>query len=172
MEQLQYPVGRFEIPLAAIPAEDRERLIVSLAALPGKLREAVKGAGDEVLDTPYRPGGWTARQTVHHVADSHMNGYIRCKFALTEDAPVIKPYEEKAWAVSAEAATLAVDPTLTLLDGLHERWAAMFRSVKDADFGRLYRHPEAGAVRLDAALSLYEWHGRHHLAHVLRVTRP
>ena len=120
-------------------------------------------------DTPYRPEGWTVRQVIHHIADSHMNAYIRLKFALAEDEPEIKPYDENIWARTAEAATLPVGASLTLLAGLHERWAATFRAMSEADYTRAYRHPESGLTRLDVALALYEWHGRHHLAHVLQV---
>ena len=168
MEHLQYPAGRFQIPPAAVNANDREQLIDGLAAFPNSLRAATIALDDRTLGTPYRPGGWTLRQVVHHIADSHMNAYIRCKFALSEQEPVIKAYDEKVWAVTAEAALLPVAPSLTLLDGLHLRWAAMFRSLSPADFARAYRHPEMGLVRLDVALALYEWHGRHHLEHIRR----
>ena len=169
MEQLRYPVGRFQIPPTAVNEQDRESLIESLASLPAALRATVAGASEPALETHYRPGGWTVRQLVHHIADSHMNAYIRCKFALSEDEPVIKPYEEKIWAETAEAAALQVAPSLSILDGLHARWAAMFRALSAAQFTRAYRHPEMGLVRLDVALALYEWHGRHHLAHISRA---
>lgn len=163
-----YPIGKFKRP-ENITAEDRARWIDEIAALPGRMREAVYELADHQLDVPYRPGGWTARQVVHHVADSHMNCYIRFKLALTEDNPVIKPYDQDRWAEIEEARAGAVGPSLALIEALHDRWSRTLRGMRESDFLRTFRHPEQGTVRLDAALALYAWHGRHHLAHVRSV---
>lgn len=165
---LAYPIGKFSRP-PQISAEDRDRFIQEIAHLPAQLREAVAGAGDRELDRPYRPGGWTARQVVHHVADSHMNSYVRFKLALTEDEPVIKPYAEDRWAEIEEARRGPVDASLALIEALHERWVRTLRGMGDAQFARAFRHPEMGAVRLDTALAIYAWHGRHHLAHIVQA---
>jgi DinB superfamily len=144
----------------------REQCIDIIEAAPSRFRDALRGLNDERLDTPYRPGGWTVRQVVHHVADSHMNSFIRCRLALTEEEPTIKPYDEKAWAELADTYQ-PVEPSLRLLEGLHQRWAALYRSISDRDFGRKFRHPEMGkSVRLDTCLAGYAWHCRHHTAHI------
>ncbi len=124
------------------------------------------GLSPEQLDTPYRPGGWTVRQVVHHVPDSHINSYIRFKLALTEPEPTIKPYDEALWAELADTPATPVEVSLTLLDSLHGRWVPLLRSLSGADFARQFRHPELGMVRLDGNLALYAWHGRHHVAHI------
>ena len=139
-----------------------------MAALPARIHEAVAGLNDAQLDTPYRPGGWTVRQVVHHVADSHMNGYIRVKLALTEDVPTIKTYEEAAWAELADSRA-DVDVSLALLDALHTRWVLLLRSLSEADYERTFNHPEWGLMTLGTLLRLYEWHGRHHVAHITRM---
>jgi hypothetical protein len=162
---LRYPIGRFDVS-APVAVESRPRLIEQIEAAPGGLREAVRGLNEEQLDTPYRPGGWTVRQTVHHVADSHINSYVRLRLALTEDEPVIKPYDEAKWADLADARTLPVEISLDLLDNLHRRWVVLLRSLSDADFARTFRHPEVGLLRLDTNLALYAWHGQHHTAHI------
>ena len=130
------------------------------------MRAAVAGLTPERFDTPYRPGGWTVRQVVHHVPDSHMNAYVRFKLALTEDEPTIKPYEEAAWAELADSASTPVDVSLTLLETLHDRWVRLLRSMTEADFARKFRHPQLGVVPLDKNLALYAWHGKHHVAHI------
>jgi len=130
------------------------------------LRAAVAGLRPEQLDTPYRPGGWTVRQVVHHVPDSHMNSYMRFKLALTEDEPTIKPYDEKLWAELADTPATPVEVSLTLLESMHDRWVRLLRSLQDAHFERQFRHPELGVVRLDRNLALYAWHGKHHVAHI------
>jgi hypothetical protein len=129
------------------------------------MREAVTGLNDAQLDTPYRPGGWTVRQVVHHVPDSHMNAYIRLKLALTEDTPVIKTYEESLWAQLADARA-PIEDSLVLLERLHRRWDLLLGSMAPGDFARRFRHPELGAMSIDELISLYAWHGRHHVAHV------
>jgi hypothetical protein len=161
---LSYPVGRFD-KTAAWTADSRRAAIESIAALPAKMRAAVAGLSDAQLDTPYRPGGWTVRQLVHHVADSHMNGYIRTKLALTEDKPTIKPYEQDAWAQLPDS-KLPIELSLAILDSVHQRWSAIIRSMKDEEFTRTFVHPELGPLNLETHIHLYGWHSRHHVAHV------
>jgi len=166
MSDLSYPIGKFEWSGGVSPAE-RERLIAQLAAMPGKFRAAVAGLTPKQLDTPYRPGGWTVRQLIHHVPDSHMNAYIRCKLALTENQPTIKPYEQQLWAELGDAADTPVETSLALLDALQERWVVLLRSLEPRDFARLVVHPEHPApLSIDWILAQYAWHGAHHMAHV------
>lgn len=162
---LRYPIGRLDRKSSLSVAERREA-IESLAAAPAKLRAAVAGLNDAQLDTPYRPGGWTVRQLVHHVADSHLNAYIRFHFALTEQNPTITPYDEAVWAELADARTLPVAPSLQLLEGLHERLVALLRTLPADAFARPLVHPENGPMTVDSLLNVYGWHGRHHTAHV------
>lgn len=124
------------------------------------------GLTSEQLDTPYRPDGWTVRQVVHHVPESHMNAYIRFKLALTEDEPTIKPYDEVAWAKLPDVESTPIEVSLTMLDALHDRWVRVLKEMRDADFARTFRHPHLGLVRLEGNLALYAWHGKHHLAHI------
>ncbi len=165
MPDLRYPLGPFKMPPEITPAM-RAQMIDEIAATPASLRAAVTGLTDAQLDTPYRPGGWTVRQLVHHVPDSHLNAYVRCKWALTEDAPMIKTYDEKAWADLADARTAPIDAALALLEALHRRWVLLLRGLAADDFARTARHPEWGAVSVDRLLAIYAWHGRHHVAHV------
>ena len=162
---LRYPIGGFTRPSDVTDAV-RQQYIDEIAAAPAHLRAAVDGLSDDQLDTPYRPDGWTVRQVVHHVPDSHLNAYIRFKWALTEDVPSIKTYDEKAWAELVEARTAPIDLSLALLDALHERWVLFLRALPAADFARAVQHPEWGQVNLDMFLALYAWHGRHHVAHI------
>jgi uncharacterized damage-inducible protein DinB len=164
MADLQYPIGRFSFP-DATTAEQRQTWIREIAHVPRDLRAAVAGLSEEQLDTPYRPGGWTVRQVAHHVPDSHMNAFVRFKLALTEDQPVIKPYDEARWAVLADAA-LPVDPSLDLLEALHVRWVRLLESMSERDYRRTFAHPESGVFRLDQWLAQYAWHGQHHVAHI------
>lgn len=159
----RYPVGRWTPP-DDTPAT-AARLIDEIAVLPVRLAAAVAGLDDARLDTPYRDGGWTVRQVVHHVADSHMNAYVRVKLALTADAPAIVPYDEAAWARLPDS-RLPVEPSLALLDALHHRWVTVLRTLGPAELARPYRHPEQGDVPVRTALAIYAWHGRHHTAHV------
>jgi hypothetical protein len=159
-----YPVGRFD-RTAAWTAESRRAAIDDIAALPVRMREAAAGLSDRQLDTPYRAGGWTVRQVVHHVADSHMNGYIRLKLGLTEDHPTIKPYEQDRWAALPDS-RLPIAPSLAILDGVHERWTVLWRATTDGQFQRTFLHPELGPLTLETHLHLYAWHSRHHVAHV------
>lgn len=161
---LRYPVGEF-VPPDTVAPDDRRTAIDDIEMAPAKLRDAVAGLSDEQLDTPYRPGGWTVRQVVHHLPDSHTNGYFRLKLALTEETPTIRAYDEKAWAeLPDSAAPIAV--SLDLLAHLHTRWVILWRSLTDADWTRPFHHPEAGDMRIDQLLALYAWHGKHHVAHV------
>lgn len=164
-DELRYPIGRFEPPEASTP-EDRQEWIRQIDGLPDQLEAAVGSLSDEQLDTPYRTGGWTVRQVAHHVADSHMNAYVRVRLALTENAPIIKPYDEGAWANLADAASSPVEPSLMVLRGLHERWVRLFSSLHASDWDRSYDHPDSGPTPLDEALAHYAWHGQHHLAHI------
>lgn len=162
---LQYPVGQLVPPVAA-DATWRQGAIASIAAAPAALRRAVHGLTNEQLATPYRPGGWTVRQVVHHVVDSHLNAYVRLRLALTEDRPTIRPYDEAAWAELADARAMDVEVSLQLLDLLHRRFVALWESLPSAAFDRTYVHPESGSHSLDYLLAMYEWHGRHHVAHI------
>jgi DinB family protein len=166
MSDLRYPIGRFERP-ASLDDEGRRQAITAIAETPARLRAAVAGLTPEQLDTPYRPGGWTVRQVVHHLPDSHLNAYVRCKLALTEETPTIKPYLEDRWAELVDSRLTPVAVSLALLDALHERWVVLLRSLAAADFARTFRHPEHGSTPdLDWLVALYAWHGRHHVAHV------
>lgn len=165
----RYPIGRFEPP-AASEATSRRTAIAVLAELPDRLAAAVADLDDAQLDTPYRDGGWTVRQVVHHVADSHINAYTRFRLALTEDPPTIRPYDEKAWAVLFDATTLPVAPSLRLLEGLHRRWVALLESLDPEAFDRELHHPEYHEpVLLWWMLAMYDWHSRHHVAHITRL---
>jgi len=161
---VSYPVGRFDRTGRWTP-QSRQAAIEDLAALPAAMRRAVSGLDDARLDTPYRPDGWTVRQVVHHVADSHMNGYIRLKLALTEDTPTIKPYLQDGWAALPDS-RLPVAPSLSILDAVHERWVVLWRALGADQFARTFNHPELGPLTLDTHLHLYAWHSRHHVAHV------
>jgi uncharacterized damage-inducible protein DinB len=165
---LRYPIGRFQFP-DSIPTAERNELIAVLEAAPAALRRAVAGLEDVQLNTPFRPGGWTVRQVVHHLPDSHLNAYVRFRLALTEAEPMVKTYAEDRWAQLPDAAAAPVQDSLDLLDALHRRWTALLRSMTDADFERSFRHPELGLVRLDKNLALYAWHGRHHTAQILAL---
>ena len=164
LESLKYPEGRFEYDSRA-DQQKRSMWLTSIDMLPTRMREAVTGLSDTQLDTPYREGGWTVRQVVHHVADSHMNAYVRLKLALTEEAPAIKPYDEKLWAELPDS-RLSVEVSLELIDALHARWGVLLRSMKPETFARTWLHPEHGLRNLDFLLQLYAWHSRHHVGHV------
>lgn len=161
----RYPIGSFEPP-ASISSDDRARHVKQVEALPAEVRTAVAGLSDDRLDTPYRPDGWTVRQVVHHLADSHMNGYVRFRWTLTEEEPPIKTYDQDGWAELDDARRMSVVPSLALLDALHARWVRLCRSLSDAMWKRAYHHPKSGRMTLDEALGHYAWHGRHHAAHI------
>ena len=161
---LRYPIGPFKLE-GAPTDDDLRRSIDEIAEAPAKLRAAVEGLSAQQLDTPYRPDGWTVRQVVHHVPDSHLNSYCRFKLALTEDEPTIKPYREERWAELADSRA-PIEVSLALLESLHQRWVSLLKSLEPADFSRTFRHPEIGVITLAKNVSLYAWHGRHHTAHV------
>lgn len=168
LDSRRFPVGPFQ-PLATLSVEEKEALIHEIEAFPDLLRKAVEGLSEAQLETPYREGGWTARQVAHHVPDSHLQGYVRFKLALTEDSPTIRTYEQAAWGEAHDARSAPVKPSLDLLEGLHARWAFLLRSLSSEDLARTYRHPEMGELTLETTLQLYAWHGRHHLAHIRLV---
>jgi uncharacterized damage-inducible protein DinB len=159
----RYPIGKFDNSM--IDVSRRAEYIQTYSDLPRKLTDAVAGLTDEQLDTPYREGGWTLRQTVHHLADSHINGYIRVKFALTEDAPTIMPYDEAGWAELPDK-SLPVDVSIKILEGVHARLAGLLRALGDGQFERTYHNPESGPWTVDAFIALYAWHSLHHTAHI------
>lgn len=164
-EALRYPIGKFTFP-ATVGETERNGWLEAIAATPHQLRTAVAGLNAAQLDTPYRRGGWTVRQVVHHLADSHMNSYVRFRLALTEEEPTIKPYDEARWAELIDARSAPVDTSLVLLDTLHARWVTLLQSLTPADLQRTFRHPERGLMTLEKNLALYAWHGRHHVAHI------
>jgi hypothetical protein len=168
MDDLRYPVARFQRPTTLSEAE-RRTAIDAVAATPANLRAAVRGLDDAQIDTPYRPEGWTVRQLVHHVPDSHANAYIRFKWALTEDAPTIKAYDEAAWAKLDDSRTTPIETSLTMLEMLHDRWVRLLRSISSQDYARRLIHPENGPMTLDDLLATYHWHGKHHVAHIVNL---
>jgi uncharacterized damage-inducible protein DinB len=169
-DDFRYPIGRFSRP-AGSTAGTRAAHIQTLRLLPERLKAAVAGLDDAQLDTPYREGGWTVRQVVHHVADSHTNGYVRTRLAETEDWPAIKPFDEEAWANLADARLLPVEISLNLLTALHARWVVLLESLSDEDFRKGFIHPEQGRKDLAEVLALYDWHSRHHTAHIIGLRR-
>jgi len=166
LDPMRYPVGPMPRRKEPLDRATRQQFIDALEQTPARFRSLVAGRADAQLDTPYRPGGWTVRQVVHHVPDSHMNAYIRMKLAVTEDTPAIKTYEESRWAELPEAKSGPVEMSLALLEALHRRWVAFLRGLPDADFAKSFVHPEWGRVTIDESLGMYEWHCRHHAAHV------
>ncbi len=162
---LKYPIGKFTFKEDAA-SETRKIFIQEIAYTPAKLKEAVINLDDKKLDTPYRPEGWTIRQVVHHLPDSHMNAYVRMKLALTEDEPTIKTYEEHKWAELKDTFVTHISVSLNLLDALHKRWINLINSLSVTDFKKNFRHPEHGLVSLDWMLAQYAWHGKHHVAHI------
>jgi hypothetical protein len=163
-DDLRYPIGRFKAPSAITP-QDRAAHLAVLRELPDRLTSAVNGLNHAQLDTPYRESGWTVRQVVHHIADSHMNSYVRFKLALTEYEPTIKPYDEGAWATLGDN-SMPVEVSLVLTRALHQRWVALLESFTDKDFQKKFLHPERGPQDLATSLALYAWHSRHHTAHI------
>lgn len=166
MSDPRYPIGPFHAP-ATISAELRAEHLYRIESLPLDLRNAVVGLDDSQLDTPYREGGWTVRQLVHHVADSHMNALIRHKLALTEETPTIRPYDQARWAELPDARTAPIAASLSLLDAVHSRWSYVLRALAPEHFDRRFHHPEMGkTISIDVNLALYAWHGAHHVAHI------
>jgi uncharacterized damage-inducible protein DinB len=167
-ESLRFPTGRFKRPTGPLDPSDRAKHIRTITETPKQLAAALVGITDKQLDTPYRPGGWTVRQVVHHLPDSHMHAFIRMKLAMTENAPMVKAYDEGAWAKLADA-QMPIAPSVTLLTALHERWVKLLESMKAEDFQRTVTHPEHGSITVDFLLALYAWHGPHHVGHVKLV---
>jgi len=170
MSDPRYPIGKFSYS-GPLTAEQKRQYLDDIGQTPARLREAIRGLNDQQLDTPYRDGGWTVRQVVHHVPDSHMNSYMRFKLALTEEEPTIKTYMEDRWAELPEARQAPIGVSLALLESLHERWMLVLRNLNDADWQRTFRHPELGSMTLERTLALYSWHGRHHVAHVTELRK-
>ena len=169
-ELLRYPIGKFIAPVS-YTNEDIGHWISTIKTFPGKVRHAIIGLSEKQLDTPYRTGGWTIRQVVHHVADSHINSFLRFKWALTEENPTIKPYEEADWALLPDY-RLPVEPSLKILEGIHQRWATLLESFTENEWDRTFIHPATGnTTQLKKALALYAWHCKHHLAHITETTK-
>jgi hypothetical protein len=170
MDDPRYPIGKFTYDSA--PTKDqRQKLIDDIAQAPSALRAAVKGLSEKQIETPYRDGGWTVRQVVHHVPESHMNAYIRFKLALTEDEPTIKPYMEGRWAMLPDVQSTPLEASLSLLELLHDRWVRTLSTIQPEGWKRTFRHPELGTVALEKNLALYSWHGRHHVAHITELRK-
>ena len=167
---LRYPIGPFVRPTNPTP-EWRLQMIERIAETPRELRNAVRGLNESQLQTPYRDGGWTVRQVVHHVPDSHLNAYVRLKLALTESRPTIKPYEEALWARLPDSDGVPIDVSLSLLEALHTRWVALLRAMRDEDWAREYEHPETGKHDLNYLLAMYAWHGAHHTAPITSLRK-
>jgi uncharacterized damage-inducible protein DinB len=166
VDKLRYPTGKFERPTVPLDRATRAALVKTIEDTPAQFRAVVAPLSGAQLDTPYRPGGWTIRQVVHHVPDSHLNAFVRFKLALTEEAPAIKTYQEQLWADLPDVKHTPVDVSLRLLEALHERWVVLLRALPESDFQKVFVHPEWGRMTIDEALALYGWHGRHHLAHI------
>ncbi|MDQ3674753.1 MAG: putative metal-dependent hydrolase [Gemmatimonadota bacterium] len=162
---LRFPIGKYKFHAPVIES-DYPRLIGEIAETPGALRSAVAGLSRDQLETRYRPGGWTVKQVVHHLPDSHMNAYTRFKLALTEDEPAVKAYEEAKWAELSDSQRVPIEVSLDLLESLHLRWVPLLRAMDGADFQRRLKHPQRGLMTLAQLLALYAWHGRHHVAHI------
>jgi uncharacterized damage-inducible protein DinB len=170
MDDLRFPVGKFHYE-GSLSEAQKQAFLNDVEQTPANLRAAVAGLSDVQFDTPYRPGGWTVRQVVHHVPDSHMNSYVRFKLALTENEPTIKTYAEDRWAELADTKATPIEVSLTLLDTLHDRWMRLLRSLTAEDWKRTFRHPELGPMTLEKTLALYSWHGRHHVAHITELRK-
>lgn len=170
MSDPRFPIGKFHFD-GPPDAQQREKLIGDIENTPALLRTAVQGLSAEQLDTPYRDGGWTVLQVVHHLPESHMNAYIRFKLALTEDEPVVKPYMEDRWAQLPDAQTTPAEVSLALLDSLHDRFVRTLRAIRPEEWKRAFRHPELGVMPLEKNLALYSWHGRHHVAHITELRK-
>jgi hypothetical protein len=166
----RYPIGKFSFE-GPLSVEQKSKFLDDIEQTPARLKAAVAGLSEAQLDTPYRDGGWTVRQVVHHVPDSHMNSYVRFKLALTEPEPTIRTYMENLWAELPEAKGAPAEPSLELLESLHARWMLMLRAFTPSDWKRTFRHPEIGLVSLEKNLAIYAWHGRHHVAHITELRK-
>jgi len=164
MSDPRFPIGKFSYS-GSVSAAEKKQFLADIEQAPANLRAAIRGLSNAQLDTPYREGGWTVRQVVHHVPDSHMNAYVRFKLALTEDDPTIKPYMEDRWAELLDSRE-PLENSLTMLDSLHRRWITVLRNMSETDWKRTFRHPDLGSMPLEKSLALYAWHGKHHAAHV------
>jgi hypothetical protein len=170
MSDPRYPIGKFKFEGTLSDAE-RKQFIDDIEQAPAALRSAIKNLDAKQIETPYRDGGWTVRQVVHHVPESHMNAYIRFKLALTEEEPTVKAYMEDRWAATGDVKSTPLDVSLTMLDSLHDRWVRLLRTMKPEDWKRTFRHAELGLVSLDRNLALYAWHGKHHVAHITELRK-
>ena len=170
MDDLRFPVGKFHHE-GSVNDQQKQAFLDEIEQTPAKLRAAVGGLSDSQLDTPYRPDGWTVRQVVHHVPDSHLNSYVRFKLALTEDEPTIKTYAEDRWAELSDTKATPIEVSLVLLESLHHRWVRLLRSLTPEQWKRRFRHPELGPMTLEKTLALYAWHGRHHVAHITELRK-
>jgi uncharacterized damage-inducible protein DinB len=170
MDDLRFPIGKFHYQ-GSVNDQQKQGFLGEVEQTPAKLRAAVHGLSDSQLDTPYRPEGWTVRQVVHHVPDSHLNSYVRFKLALTEDEPTIKTYAEDRWAELSDTKATPVEVSLVLLESLHDRWVRLLRSLTAEQWKRTFRHPELGPMTLEKTLALYAWHGRHHVAHITELRK-
>ena len=164
MSDPRFPIGKFSYS-GSVSAAEKKQFLADIEQAPANLRADIRGLSNAQLDTPYREGGWTVRQVVHHVPDSHMNAYVRFKLALTEDDPTIKPYMEDRWAELLDSRE-PLENSLTMLDSLHRRWITVLRNMSETDWKRTFRHPDLGSMPLEKSLALYAWHGKHHAAHV------
>jgi uncharacterized damage-inducible protein DinB len=170
MTDPRHPIGKFHYE--GPPSDEQKQAFLNdIARTPENLRAAVQGFSDQQLDTPYRDGGWTVRQVIHHLPDSHMNSYVRFKLALTEEEPTIKPYAEDRWAELSDSKSTPVEVSLTLLDSLHDRWVRLLRSLSAEEWKRTFRHPALGPMTLEKTLALYAWHGKHHVAHITELRK-
>ncbi|MFC0298057.1 YfiT family bacillithiol transferase [Geobacillus jurassicus] len=171
VDPVRYPIGTFQAP-ERFCAKEAQEWIAAIRELPSALRAAVAGLNDEQLNTPYRDGGWTVAQVVHHLADASMNAFLRTKWGVTEDCPTVKPFAEGEWAKTADARSLPIEPSLSLLDGLHARWAALLESMTEADFHRMVCPEGASkAMPLYVLTALYTWHGKHHTAQITSLRK-
>jgi hypothetical protein len=170
MSDPRFPIGKFTFD-GPTDQEQRTKLIDDIAQTPANLRAAVKGLTPQQIETPYRDGGWTVRQVVHHVPESHMNAFIRFKLALTEDSPTIKPYMEDRWANLPDVKSTPLEISFVMLDSLHDRWVRLLRALQPPDWKRTFTHPELGTLPLEKNLALYAWHGRHHVAHITELRK-
>ncbi|MBI3475360.1 MAG: bacillithiol transferase BstA [Acidobacteria bacterium] len=168
MSDPRYPLGKFSFDGTLTP-DQKKQYLNDIEQTPARLRAAVQGLSAQQINTPYREGGWTVLQVTHHVADSHMNAYIRFKLALTEEEPTIRPYMEDRWAELPDSKQVPIEVSLALLDSLHQRWTNVLKNISDTEWKRNFRHPEMGLMSLEKTLALYAWHGRHHTAHVTKL---